>query len=1779
MKKFISLVLVLIMITSLVPPSVLALDDPEEIGSETGVVVDVEESDTSAENEITIENEDDEQAGEPANEAEFEEESTLNAESEENGSEEFTTEPNSGNEQKGDILSEEGPGPETEKDPVVEQTVVIEEESVAQEPVLEAQNEETTGIPAEVNDSSVTIISEDGTISVKGTLPADVTVSADPIKPVVLRSRKASEIKSGSGELDLNKKESSAFAAVYDIKLLDTDGTAIQPDQAVTVTIDNVAVGGPTATIYHILEEADAVLRGLEEGNVYPVTSGALFSYATEKAFNAAFEATGEERTIYVEILTGVVDNKSVSFVATSFSVYAVEGDNNRLLVRFHQANSEDTVDILVKKNDDLSTILYDPGVGTLQGAQLFKGWSINGTYQGKTYDGPDYDEESPAMTVETLREYVTTLLPPTSDETVLEVWPVILKGFNVTYKDEQGVTIETISILIKDAESAEYTIDKSYIPMLQDEAFMGWRVDPSTQGNVTAAVKGDTTYSAPFEGPYENGTVLTIKGSIILEVNVPKGYWLVFRENGKGARYTSPQFIRTGEHTVRPEDPTRFGYEFVDWFEAEVDAQGKPLTDENGDVILKTAPFVFDTAISERKTVYAKWEPVGTAKYTIIIWKQDVSDNKNATDNEKHYDFAESITIEGTVGSIIDSVSQQGTGNNAYARVNGSNKRYEGFHLNRFDQNVKIIPEGTSVLNIYYDRNLVTLTYQVWKNSGGAYTATTNTTGELYGKDETTGEYFRIYSDDGTHWYSSQNNDFEETEELTEPLYALVNGEYVLLEHDNVIGWYYPDHQNYAANEVGSDKYGYINGEYILLTYRDGRYYYISGTEIVYVTTNSNSGTQYRLLDNGQYEQIFFHDGWFSDYWFYYSYTASTANEYIMYGLVDGEYVLLTRRGGVGNRWYEYNGERYNGTRYLRSEVEYNGTRYIRTERDVESEYTDTLYTHNIPYAGPYYKRVATPYTGTRYIYSGSSGWNTVHQFTGLYGSTLVDNGYSWPTDYWWYDNYTTSYGQYVGSGTRTTFLDAFILSSGGSEETFYGFTGTGTNHIYFYKQNADGNTYPATATNTVTSGNGTFYISDKYNGFKAAAYSTDGTTWTPLGDKNDQGYYGSVGNYTNLYIRYERLQYNMQFMDGVYVDGNGTTLQSYSSRGQLKVVNDITYGSSIASYNKGNTDYYEPTFDGFVFEGWYLDDHCLQPYTFTTMQEGVTVYAKWRQIQYRVFLHPNVIESEDPSLDMGDQSTSFRVAYGDTIDSINAVRDEYELIGWYTDPALTQAFNFDSYVINNDTVKTPYNKTEDTELTTPYGTVEAGKEGINNDATGYNGGDRFWITRKLDLYAKWRSILVGALGINVVYESGNEGYFEDAEHNHVSTYDDVMIYKDLATAYGQAAPKANDPTTTQFKYWDLQKYVDGEFISSGEKVYPGDTYVVRKAYAEQTANDDNTPDNPSYTYTVKLVAVYGPIEAPSETAVRFDPNGGAFADASGYKQSTYIVNEDITFPGNPQRDHYEFIGWAGSETAEAPDISIEDMQTKTYAADNLEGLAWCVHDDSLDRDINVLYAVWEEDQATINYVVAGPTGIDPADIGTVTLNKSGAVASTSTSEQVGVETGVPVGATAAVVSSTYRFIGWFDNATGEGTPLSTDPSYVPTKQDNAIWNNPITYYAVFEYNLTQLKITKTGMQANENAVFTVSGEGIENGITVVVKNGETVTIDGVYVGESYIITEIDGWTWRYTTSASSVSKVIAAPPAENLVTFTNTLNNNHWLTGESKEHNVFDKAPTPTD
>ncbi len=116
------------------------------------------------------------------------------------------------------------------------------------------------------------------------------------------------------------------------------------------------------------------------------------------------------------------------------------------------------------------------------------------------------------------------------------------------------------------------------------------------------------------------------------------------------------------------------------------------------------------------------------------------------------------------------------------------------------------------------------------------------------------------------------------------------------------------------------------------------------------------------------------------------------------------------------------------------------------------------------------------------------------------------------------------------------------------------------------------------------------------------------------------------------------------------------------------------------------------------------------------------------------------------------------------------------------------------------------------------------------------------------------------------------------------------------------------------------------------------------------------------------------------------------------------------------------------------------------------------------------------------------------------------------------------------------------------------------------------IIVYGWFERQVASLTISKGGMQAGENAIFVITGEGIEGGLRVKVPNGGSVTVNGLCVGATYTVTE-ESWSYKYGTQSFSVDvteegKVYEAP-------VQNTLDGDHpWLSGETSKRNVFDPA-----
>ncbi|MBQ6221575.1 MAG: InlB B-repeat-containing protein [Solobacterium sp.] len=664
--------------------------------------------------------------------------------------------------------------------------------------------------------------------------------------------------------------------------------------------------------------------------------------------------------------------------------------------------------------------------------------------------------------------------------------------------------------------------------------------------------------------------------------------------------------------------------------------------------------------------------------------------------------------------------------------------------------------------------------------------------------------------------------------------------------------------------------------------------------------------------------------------------------------------------------------------------------------------------------------------YNGTVYTRSNSQSWTAIKTITALYEQNISsyfpivgDNGTTYNNGERWEPQANT-----LGWHEVMVYID----SMPNDNVTFHLNTANRPLKTMNYYVEA----LPTDTENVVTH-KGTRYvlfnsISARYNGVTVedfveldgfarveATRTVNGDALTPV--DNGAGEFYIYDQYYNetIYFFYSRLKYNINFMDGRYFDGNGNTLTDYESAGHWKDEDDIVYGSSLASFNKGGDDYYEPeaAYPGFVFEGWYIDDACTSAYTFTTMPKGgLTVFAKWRQVQYRVFIRPNAKlpdGTNDPSLDWGDsdqpddkkQAMNFRISYMGQVSIPTGVRDDYEFIGWFLDEETTMPFN-DATKLTEDIVTEDYDKTDPANYTdkmNKFGEIEG--SGWNSDLTGYNGGDRFWITKKLELYGKWSAILTGAEGIGIIYDA-NGG-------SNAPT--DTKKYKDNVKAIAQAA--SVPPTNYRFLYWVVQKW-DGEAYvdatdSSGNPivVYPGDSFNVLKAYAKVT---DLTEDDDEYVsgevykaYTMQLRAEYGPTEESKDTYIDWYRNWSeddTAAEGLLHNDTELKINQAVDIytltSGVPTRTGYKFLGWAREPEFDLDSDNHPTGDAKTYYEVDEEDLflKWVTDteeahyeaQDSSGTWVNVtqvaadekmpyhaLYAVWGKDHFFIFHSATG--------------------------------------------------------------------------------------------------------------------------------------------------------------------------------------------------------------
>ena len=525
------------------------------------------------------------------------------------------------------------------------------------------------------------------------------------------------------------------------------DGEPIEPKADVEVTItlsgDDRLTEGNAVKVVHFADgkdEAPEVLDAEVKGGK------AAESESTESTASAAKPSLLKRAVKAVQSLTinsaddSTTDNGSdsvVKFKSDRFSVYGiVETEDTSKTTTYRTTftflnDDNQAYNFTLNKNPDSGTVTPDTNqqivkdgsnilevgtpTSTVDRTKKFLYWEVTSSTLSGLNEGDH---------IEDLAAYTVNMTGATSDAKVT-LKAVYSDVVTVTYHNFDGAVVyvqevekgTTLEHLNENTTDNRHGADLQYTDNGKEKTFIGW------------AETADATTVLTSKQINENTDLYGIYA---------EGYWLYFDKNDgtdkegadpTEATYTSPVFIPAGNVTsaLQPIHPKRSGYRFDGWYK---NAHGTGNR------------FSFnDTIITSDTTLYAKWTPK-TVNYRVVYWQENPDDYG--------FSYYRSGTLTGTAGTTtnIESITL----------TDADGKKVDGFHphsstetdrkdkahLDYTTKDVVIKGDGTTVVNVYFDREIYTLSFV--SSRSGEWVQVTN-------ENQIRGNYY--YSDDAHAFYS----------------------------------------------------------------------------------------------------------------------------------------------------------------------------------------------------------------------------------------------------------------------------------------------------------------------------------------------------------------------------------------------------------------------------------------------------------------------------------------------------------------------------------------------------------------------------------------------------------------------------------------------------------------------------------------------------------------------------------------------------------------------------------------------------------------------------------------------------------------------------------------------------------------------------------------------------------------------------------------------------------------------------------------------------------------
>ena len=397
--------------------------------------------------------------------------------------------------------------------------------------------------------------------------------------------------------------------------------------------------------------------------------------------------------------------------------------------------------------------------------------------------------------------------------------------------------------------------------------------------------------------------------------------------------------------------------------------------------------------------------------------------------------------------------------------------------------------------------------------------------------------------------------------------------------------------------------------------------------------------------------------------------------------------------------------------------------------------------------------------------------------------------------------------------------------------------------------------------------------------------------------------------------------------------------------------------------------------------------------------------------------------------------------------------------------------------------------------------------------------------------------ALIEGTTPVEGTFKTDNQGKFK-LKHNQTAIFDGIDESKKVTVTEQNPAEEP------------------GEFADA---VYTGTTVNKKQGLSDELTTSAGGVSSFAFVnkYSQKGATIYYKVVGDV---------GGTVNPAS---ESLMILTGDAAGSTATAAAGYEFVGWYQEESCQ------NQLGTAAKYDPTRPATGWV--------DGTTYWAKFEELTVPLHYVVVGPDGC-----GTVELKDESMGPAEQVDETVQVVTGEAIGANAAA-GKNFKFVGWYDNAEGTGTPLSTEAGYTPNQPSTGRWVED-TFYALFEYAAADLTISKSGIsdldnhegkddfikEETQSTVYIIegtpySGEPFESMEVTILGNG-SVTLKDLPVGE-YTVTEKGSWSWRYGTDDKIVDVTLSGGTT-GVAEFKNQRTNILWLSGDNYKLNLFDQV-----